>query len=388
MIPGPVHRVLELLNEHGEARIAGGAVRDSLLGQEPKDWDVATTVLPQEVVVIAAHMSPRFNDNSLEHGTVTLHVDGMDVEVTTLRIDRETDGRHAEVEFTSDWLADADRRDLTFNAMFMDASGQIFDYHSGAKDLLEGRVRFVGCASARIQEDYLRILRFFRFAARMGCSHFDTEAMRAIGRNAHGLKKISGERIWMEMSKILSGPLFAEVLGRMIHADVFSALGFKDLDVHHGMVANMMRGKPETVLAALLAKPEAVAKAADDWKLSKDERRMAEFIASHMEDRVKVWQWGLHDWHIVVVQEGRERALELLSLTDKVGWKEDVIPEWEIPVCPVNGQDVLDADVKPGPEVGRVLNDVREAWVRSHFTMGREDLLKLVQVFRDVAPKR
>ena len=379
MVPAAVRKVLGLLNAAGEARIAGGAVRDSLLGVEPKDWDVATTLTPEAVIAVAerARIPVRFNDNSLDHGTVTLHVDGMDVEVTTLRVDKVTDGRHAEVEFTDSWLADADRRDLTFNAMFMSADGQVFDYHSGTKDLLEGRVRFVGCASARIQEDYLRILRFFRFASRMACDHFDCEAMRAIKRNVHGLEKISGERIWMEMSKILVGPVFSDVLARMVGANVLSALGFKDVDMHHAIGANMMNGRPETVLGALLASPEAVERAADDWSLSRKERDMAVFVAGHMDDRVKVWQWGLHEWQRMCVAEGRDRTLELMSLTDKVGWKEDVMATWEIPVFPLSGNDLIGCGVKPGPEMGRKLKAAKEAWMDSHFTLAKRKLLQL-----------
>lgn len=379
MVPDEVHRVLRLLNKHGEARLAGGAVRDALLGHAPKDWDVATTLLPEQVVVLAeeARLAPRFNDNSLAHGTVTLHVDGMDVEVTTLRVDTDTDGRHAEVEFTTSWVQDSARRDLTFNAMFMDADGTVYDHHGGMTDLLDGRVRFVGCASSRIQEDYLRILRFFRFAGRMGCTHFDCEAMRAIKRNVHGLRKMSGERVWMEMQKILVGPVFADVLERMVHANVLDALGFKEVEVEHAVLANWMKAKPETVLAALLDTPKAVAKAAADWKLSTAERRMAEFVANHTHDRVRVHQWSLLDWKKLMVVEGRERTLELLSLTNRVGWKEDVLATWEPPEFPLRGEDVLSLGVEPGPEVGRKLRAAKTAWLDADFGLSKRKLLHL-----------
>lgn len=378
MVPVQVIMVLNVLG-HEHARIAGGAVRDSLLGNEPKDWDVATDTRPEFVVELAEwHKWPvRFNENSLAHGTVTVHLDGMDIEITTLRVDAVTDGRHAEVEFTNDWKLDAERRDLTFNAMFMDADGTVYDYFDGQKDLLEGRVRFVGCASTRIQEDYLRILRFFRFAGRMGCEHFDCEAMRAMKRNVNGLHKISGERIWMEMSKILTGPLAEPVFARMEHVGIFNALGFPQVEFDSGVLANWMKARPETVLAALLDTPEAVAKAADEWKLSAKERKMAEFVASHTHDRRNVRSWSLAEWEKVFVVEGKERTLELLCLTSRIGWKEEVFAEWEAPVFPLSGADLIAAGVEPGPEMGRKLKAAKQAWLDAGFALDKRKLLQL-----------
>ena len=222
MVPPQVRTLLDLLNlrsDYGDhARVAGGAVRDALLGVEPKDWDVATVLLPTEVMAMAERAGFDVIPTGLQHGTVTVVVDGMPLEVTTLRSDVETDGRHAEVEFVTDWKEDAARRDLTMNAMFMTVDGSVQDFFGGTEDLWEGRVRFVGHATDRIEEDFLRILRFFRFAGRMGVATFDVEALRAIKRLSPNLSRISGERVWMEMSKILSGNCVREVLERMEHA--------------------------------------------------------------------------------------------------------------------------------------------------------------------------
>lgn len=376
MVPASVHKVLNLL---GDARVAGGAVRDSLMGVEPKDWDVATSLMPEAVLKAAKTQgwTTVFNDNSLAHGTVTLMVDGEPIEVTTLRVDEVTDGRHAEVSFTDDWKLDAARRDLTFNAMFMDADGEVEDFFNGVADLVEGRVRFVGNASARLQEDYLRVLRFFRFAGRMSASHWDMEALRAVKRNVNGLNRVSGERVWMELSKILTGPMVGEVLEQMVAHNVFDSLGFKDLDVEHAVLANWMGGKPETVLAALLDTPEAVEKATAEWKLSKAEREMAKFVASHTHDRVRVQNWTEMDWMKLMVMEGRERVLELLSLTNHSVWKDEVLATRGVPVFPLTGAALVNAGVKPGPDMGRRLKAAKQAWLDSDFTLSGKKLLQL-----------
>ena len=172
-------------NEGFEIRIVGGAVRDFLMGKEPKDIDT-----------IASKNGMRLIETGIDHGTVTFVIGDDQFEITTLRIDTETDGRHAKVEFTRSFELDAARRDLTINAMSMDFAGNIFDYFGGQADIESNVVRFVGDADARMKEDFLRILRFFRFMARFNASG-DFETMMAVEANAEGLKTISKERVWI-----------------------------------------------------------------------------------------------------------------------------------------------------------------------------------------------
>ncbi len=380
MVPVQVVMVLNVLG-HDNARIAGGAVRDSLLGVEPKDWDVATSTRPEFVVELAEWQKwpVRFNENSLAHGTVTLHVDGMDVEVTTLRTDDVTDGRHAEVSFTESWVEDSARRDLTFNAMFMDADGTVYDHHGGMTDLLEGRVRFVGNASERLQEDFLRILRFFRFAGRMGCSHLDPCALRAIGRHSNSLRKISGERVWMEMSKILTGPLAGEMMANMENHNVLSALGMSKPDVDAAFAASCMGGRAETVLAALVDNHRELQEVASQFKLSNDERKVAEHVsqASTFVPRRHPRNWTDEEWMKHAVLHGRDMTLELLCLTNRLGFRNDVMAHAEVPVFPLSGNHLMTAGVKPGPEMGRKLKVAKQAWMDSGFKL---DVRKLVQL--------
>ena len=186
-------------------RLVGGAVRDIVMGKQPKDWDLATDALPARTLEILEELGKPF-DLSNGHGTVSIILDGETYEITTLRVDAETDGRHAKVEFVTDFALDAARRDFTFNAMSQNIlTGQVFDYFGGQQDLAENEVRFVGDPDKRIQEDYLRILRYFRFLGRMDSSPADDQ-IAAVERNAAGLKQISGERIWMEVKQIVTGP--------------------------------------------------------------------------------------------------------------------------------------------------------------------------------------
>lgn len=191
-----------------ELRIAGGAVRDLLLNLKPHDIDFATTATPDQMKeMLKAEDIRMINLKGEKHGTITCRIDEENFEVTTLRIDVETDGRHAEVQFTTDWQLDALRRDLTINQLFLGFDGTVYDYYNGINDLQEKKVRFVGSPSERIREDYLRILRYFRFYGRIAETEGNHEGttLKAIKDNVNGLANISGERIWVELKKILGG---------------------------------------------------------------------------------------------------------------------------------------------------------------------------------------
>lgn len=197
--------IIEILENKGhQTRMAGGCIRDRLLKIEPKDIDLATIALPEQVIEIFESLKYHVIPTGLQHGTITVvGTNKTPIEITTLRIDTNHTGRHAEVEFTDDWKLDASRRDFTINAMFMDKDEKIYDYFGGKKDLEAGVVRFVGNAEERIKEDYLRIMRYFRFYAKMGSNIVHNEAIEAIEKHKDGLKEISQERITSELLKML-----------------------------------------------------------------------------------------------------------------------------------------------------------------------------------------
>ncbi len=188
-------------------RLVGGVVRDLLLGTHPKDVDIATECTPEEMVKLLVLHEYRYIPTGLDHGTITVHIGSTNYEITTLRVDRVTDGRHAVVDFTNDWRLDALRRDLTINSMSLGVDGTLYDYFDGQRHLLEKKVVFVGDARTRIREDYLRILRYFRFYGRIvpEVGQHDKETLEAIRDTTDGLRGIAVERVWVEMAKILTG---------------------------------------------------------------------------------------------------------------------------------------------------------------------------------------
>lgn len=201
--PIPVLLAFDAFADKHEIRVVGGCVRDVLSNRTPKDWDMCTTARPEETFKILDDAGLKPYDISNGHGTICFEYDGDVIEITTLRVDEKTDGRHAQVRFVDDFKLDAARRDFTINAMSMDRNYKVYDYFRGQDDLLNQRIKFVGSASARIKEDYLRILRFYRFVGRFSSADkIDRETSAAIFANREGLKQISGERIWMEMQQI------------------------------------------------------------------------------------------------------------------------------------------------------------------------------------------
>ncbi|RBP08631.1 tRNA nucleotidyltransferase/poly(A) polymerase [Roseiarcus fermentans] len=228
----PLADALAALNDGDvETRVVGGAVRDLALGLEPEDFDLATTALPSETIRRAEAAGFKVAPTGIDHGTVTLIMLGRTIETTTLREDVETDGRRARVVFGRDFLADARRRDFTINALSLDAEGRIFDPLGGLEDLAAGRVRFIGDADARIGEDHLRILRFFRFSARFGRGALDPHGLSAAIRNRASLARLSRERVRAEVLKLLVAPHVPEVVRAMGEAGILAeCLGFSAPD--------------------------------------------------------------------------------------------------------------------------------------------------------------
>src|SRR5215472_17348701 len=218
-------RVLDALEKDGgAARFVGGVVRNAILRREINDVDIATPLVPDDVMRRLESAGTKAVPTGIDHGTVTAVVDGKSIEVTTLRRDMATDGRHAKVAFSTDWKEDAARRDFTMNALYASRGGEVFDYFGGVEDAKAGRVRFVGHATTRIREDYLRILRLFRFHAWYGKGELDAETLRAAAAEKAGLAKLSSVRVQSEMLKLLSAENPAPMLRVMAASGILSAV--------------------------------------------------------------------------------------------------------------------------------------------------------------------
>jgi poly(A) polymerase len=370
----------------GEARFVGGAVRNALLGEPVNDVDIATPLLPQEVVkrLNAARLAAV--PTGISHGTVTAVCAGRPFEVTTLRRDVSTDGRRATVAFTTDWAEDAARRDFTMNALYAAEDGELLDPTGGIDDLRAGRVRFVGDPATRIREDYLRILRLFRFHAWYGKGALDAAALAAAAAEKAGLKILSGERIQKELLRLLAAADPIPVLRAMdetgILAEIFPGTVHVARLQHLFEIARAedVTVDPVLALAALLADSDAAAAAASRLKLSNADRfRLLQAVAG---DAGLDPALSAAAAHRLIYRSDNEvfRDRVLLRWADA---PEDMrwagllacAANWQRPVFPLNGRDALDAGVPEGPAVGRVLSAIETWWVEQDCAPDRAALL-------------
>ena len=376
-----LQRLLAVLAETGgEGRVAGGAVRNALLGEPITDIDIATTLTPQQVMLSCRAKGFAVHPTGLDHGTVTVVVERAAFEVTSLREDVTTDGRHAQVSFTSDWVTDAFRRDFTLNSLYCDATGKIYDYTNGYRDLLAKRIIFVGDAAARIREDYLRILRFFRFHARFGEGAPDERGLAACVVLKAGLAELSAERIRQELLKLLAAPgaiatleIMAEsgILGELLPCtDQFAVIGRLPRD---GILRlALLAAEPENIKATLrLANEEAerIVAALNMPDVSPD--------MSEHDQRVTLYRHGAQAWedgvHISWALSG-----DALSDPRWVALR-DLPERWATPRLPVTGQDLVGLGIPPGPMMGRMLRRLEQHWLDDDFTPTRRDLLALAR---------
>eukprot|EP00048_Salpingoeca_helianthica_P020296 m.5857 g.5857 ORF g.5857 m.5857 type:complete len:560 (-) comp4642_c0_seq1:53-1732(-) len=370
-----IQKLKEVFDKHGkEIRLVGGVVRDILLGTAPKDYDIATTALPDEAQRFLEEEGIRVIATGLQHGTVTAMLNKIPFEITTLRVDESTDGRWAEVRFTADWQADALRRDLTVNAMSIGMDGTLFDYFGGIDHLRARRVLFVGEAAQRIREDYLRILRYFRFHGRLTrAPDHDLPTLAAITECAPGLTRISGERVWQEMGKILKLPTAAALLETMLKTGVLRHIGLDH--VTPALIQAMAQAKkdsedPITLLTALIPSEESFLRLVGAWHLSNTEKFLGLYI---VENRARDMTQELAEDEVIAKIPANAVA-ELLRYQNKPAFAAH-ISTWPAPVFPITGKELKAHGVAPGPTMGAVLARLKALWVRSRFTLTAATLL-------------
>jgi poly(A) polymerase len=393
--------LLAALSEGGEeARIAGGAVRNTLLGEAVSDIDIATTTLPDETERRARAAGFRTVPTGKEHGTITVVINGRGFEVTTLRADVETDGRHARVVFGKDWKRDAERRDFTINALYARADGEVVDLVSGLADLDSRMLRFIGDADARIREDYLRILRFFRFFAWYGKGRPDADGIRASARLKDGLSRLSAERVWAELKKLLSAPDPSRALLWMRQAGVLTAVLPESekwgIDAIHGLVAAERdlgwEVDPLLRLASIIPPDdEKIAALAERLRLSKaDAAKLSGWAASvpahHSTSDLALSKLayagdvsGLTYRLKHALASARARAAqEDGALLEAGGYARLLryIENWQKPEFPVKGSDFLALGAAAGPQLGECLKTLEAEWLDSGFRLERDALLE------------
>jgi poly(A) polymerase len=378
-------RVFAALADAGfAARAVGGAVRNAILGLDVEDVDIATPATPQQVIAAAQAAGLKALPTGIAHGTVTIVVDGIATEVTTLRHDVETHGRHATVAFTDDWAQDASRRDFTMNALYCDADGTLHDPLGGYPDVVARRVRFIGDAVTRIREDYLRILRFFRFNARYGEGEPDAEGMRACVEERAGLARLSAERVHQELRRLLlarrAGAMCASlydhgllslVLGRAPRVGRLERL--IAIETALGDEADFVLR-----LAALAVEvPEDALHLQQRLRLSNAEAQRLLHVApaprwpeppDEMSAKQTIYRQGVTGYRDRLLLSWACRAD---ASTDDARWRSAVaLPaDWSVPRFPLSGADAKAAGIAPGPAMGAALARAEQAWVESGFTL-------------------
>ncbi len=385
----PSQRVLDALEADGHAvRFVGGCVRDTLL--EPTldmvDLDIATPVAPERNIELLRQAGIRTVPTGLAHGTITAILGGRDFEITTLRRDVKTDGRRATVAFTDCFLADAARRDFTINAMSCDRAGRLFDPFDGRTDLVLGRISFVGEPVARIREDYLRILRFFRFFARFGRARPPTATLTALHAERAGLGRLSGERLRAELLKLLVGQNVEAAVALMQETGVWQTIfgAAPAGPTLRKLLALAPDATPMLRLASLLRGRVAAESVASRLRLSNDERACLVDLATAELPPLDLPPRVLRQ---CAYRLGKPRLVRRLMLAAASSEATDAatracaalatVGAFEPPRLPVGGDDLAGLGLPPGPAMGTCLRRLEKIWLDSDFTAGRQQLLDI-----------
>lgn len=370
------------------ARFVGGCVRDAIMGREVKDIDIATKLVPQETIKALKSAKIKYAPTGIEHGTISAIISERVIEITTLRQDVETDGRHANIAFTDDWLQDATRRDFTCNSLYCDIYGNLFEPIAGAlSDCKNGIIRFVGNADARVKEDYLRIMRFFRFYAWFGKGEMDEGALLACAKHKNDIKNLSRERIWAEFEKLLNAPNPFFALSKMQEIGVLEIiLGFApELNSLNNLIGfdDVLQTKPEAFLrfmALFIDKEIDENKIAHVFRLSNGQKSRLKSYAKIRDEigvneneislKAKIY---IHSKNVVkdasILAAAKINDIKLLQQYIKI------IDEFAVPVFPIDGENLKALNIPTGPKFGKILKAVEAKWIESDFKLSREELL-------------
>ncbi len=377
-----------LANGGATTRVVGGAVRNALMDRPVNEIDIATTAIPEQTTRLVKAAGLGAYPTGIDHGTVTVVADGQPYEVTTLRRDVETDGRRAVVAFTDNWKEDASRRDFTINALYCDLDGSLYDPVGGLEDLRKRRVRFIGDAKERIREDFLRILRFFRFSAQYANGQIDPTGLAAAEELKDGLSLLSAERVRAEMLKLFAAPGAPEVLAIMYKAGILQ-LAIRtviepDRFARLAAIEAALGEAPDPIsrLAALaVIHPGDDTFLAEQLKLSNAEAsRIRAVFASepgidpHTPEaagRAALYKLGPENFkRAVLLAWARSDASP-----NAASWRaRALLPDrWKAPKMPVSGSDVIALGYAPGPAIGSVLQAFENWWIGNNFPSDAEE---------------
>jgi len=392
MLTSQVQKIMQVLNDNeGESRFIGGCIRNALVNREIIDIDIATTLKPDEVIEVLKNNKIKYVPTGLEHGTITAIIEGQPFEVTTLRKDVENFGRHAKVEFIDDWKLDAGRRDFTINAISANIEGDLFDPFGGIEDLRLGRVRFIGNAKTRIEEDVLRILRFFRFYAHFGRGEPDKESLKACINAAGEIEKLSFERIRNEILKLLESDNSAKVWKLMVKNNVTksflpAALEFKNLErlIKFEKKYDSQMFPLRRFATLLKIEPEEIKKLSNRMRFSKNQYKdLLRMIKPEVSISLTMKS---EDIRKAVYHIGNDMLRNLLLL-DAARSDENIdffelyneATVFRAPRFPIVGNDILKYGYEQGSKLGDILREIENYWIENNFQPNRTACLKRLE---------
>ena len=382
-------------SSEAELRFVGGCIRKIISNEEVDDLDLSTNLKPENVIEILKKNKIRFYETGIEHGTITAIINKKSFEITSLRKDIKTDGRHAEVVYTKDWLEDASRRDFSINAIYSDIDGNLFDPFNGKKDLMDGVVKFIGDPAIRIKEDYLRILRYIRFFLGYSRNKHEKDTIKIIKQNLTGLKHVSKERQLQELKKIILHENFDKINSDKLIRELFLLI-FPELKNIHRInkldkqTGQILRSKKfEFILSLLLIdKTDNCDYFIYKYNLSNKEKDKISLLSSVFSEDQNRDYFTKENLSKFILKNGKENLIDILDykiLTTKKN-KSNFIDlkkyfvEFEIPVMPVKAKDLIQKfDLKEGKLLGSILKEIEEKWLDNDFKISSNQIESIVK---------
>ncbi len=387
--------IFSYLNEAGKeskVRFVGGCVRKALYGETIDDIDLATSLTPDQVKKIFFENNIKVIDTGISHGTVTAILNRKKFEITTLRKDVFTDGRHANVEFTIDWEKDASRRDFTINAIYADIEGRVFDPLNGISDLIDGKIKFIGLPEERIQEDYLRILRYFRFFIHYSKTDYDEDVIESIKKNINGLNKISNERIFEELKKIIETKnlhkLFLKNQSKDIILSIFPLFKYYErLEIINGLTQELRNMYDYFLVLALLImdKSNDYEYFCHKYKISNKIKNRFKYIAKNYENVKSKNFFSEENIKKEIYLSSKNNVIDLLLFSTCInkGLKPFDIKKlikyikiYKVPKFPISGDYLKERGYESGQELGKKLKLLEEEWIKNNFVLDKKLLEK------------
>ncbi len=394
----PVRKIFEAINEYSEEseiRYVGGCIRKIINNEKVDDIDLATNLLPEQVCEVLKKKEINYYESGIDHGTITALIDNYKFEITTLRKDVSTDGRHAKVEFTNNWKDDASRRDFTINAIYSDAEGNLFDPYNGKKDLEEGCINFIGDVNKRIQEDYLRILRYIRFFLNYSKQPHNSEILRKLKINIGGVSKLSKERLLDELKKIFKLDTLEKLMNEKLSLELILII-FPELKNYN--LFNKLNSEKKNVLREvdfifllslmIIDNSDNVDYFLYKYNLSKKDQKRIKIIDSFFKDKFNLKKFTQYNFNEYFYYEGNQAVLDVLRFKVIKSKKIDkslieLIEYYKnkpIPKMPIGAELLMQKyKIPEGKQLGVKLKKIEVEWVKNNFTISDKQVENIIE---------